>query len=87
MQSAELFNPKVVRRPASNGSNGNSRSPQQQQGEKEKERARGDSVASAILVAQVAVMSLEDQGASERPAAAMMSPPQREAAYAVATAT
>ncbi|KAF9461216.1 hypothetical protein BDZ94DRAFT_1221785 [Collybia nuda] len=50
-KSAELYNPKLLRRPT------NSRVT----GEKEKERVRGETIANAILVGQVEAMSMEDQ--------------------------
>jgi hypothetical protein len=71
-QSAELYNPKVLRR--STGSKAH--------GEKEKERARGDAVAGAILVAQVGSMSLEDKSGEN----SSMAAPTKEAA-AVGTIT
>ena len=50
-QSSELYNPKLLRRPASGKATG----------EKEKDRARGDTVAGAILVSQLGSVSLEDK--------------------------
>jgi len=50
-KSSELYNPKLLRRPASGKANG----------EKEKDRARGDAVAGAILVSQLGSISLEDR--------------------------
>jgi hypothetical protein len=50
-QSVELYNPKLLRRTTGGKVNG----------EKEKERARGDAIASAILISQVGSMSLEDK--------------------------
>ncbi|TFK39872.1 hypothetical protein BDQ12DRAFT_681382 [Crucibulum laeve] len=62
-KSSQLFNPKIAPRPAANngtannGTAGGAKSPT----EKEKDRARGDVVANAILVDQVASMSLDEQ--------------------------
>ncbi|KAF8887316.1 hypothetical protein BD779DRAFT_1527416 [Infundibulicybe gibba] len=59
-KSAELFNPKMVRRPTgpnnSNGSSNGNGTGAKAPGDKEK--ARGDAVANAILVGQVASMTL-----------------------------
>lgn len=65
--AAELFNPKVVRRPASNNSKPNLQA--QERFEKERERVRGEVVANAILVGPVSSMSIVDQVPDGSPAA------------------
>jgi len=64
-KSAELFNPKVLRRPAV----------AKAQTEKEKERVRGDGAVGAVLVGQVEVMTLEGKPAERKPAASEKEPP------------
>lgn len=59
----ELFNPKVVRRPVN--VNGKANAATADKAEKEREKMRGEAVASAILVAQVGTMSLEDRNGAD----------------------
>ncbi|KAJ7108855.1 hypothetical protein C8R43DRAFT_936801 [Mycena crocata] len=76
-KSAEAppFQPKIVRRPTTgrseasvNGTAGGGAAVTAGTSGKDKDRARGDAVASAILVSQVAGMTLEERGSADAPA-------------------
>ncbi|KAJ7464582.1 hypothetical protein FB451DRAFT_1490090 [Mycena latifolia] len=82
--------PKIVRRPTTGRSEGSVSGAAVGAAagtkEKEKERARGDAVASAILVSQVAGLTLEERASADAPAAAPtpgMLPTRDPAALAV----
>jgi hypothetical protein len=70
LQSVELYNPKLFRRPIGGKVHG------------EKERARGDAVAGAILVSQVGSMSVEDKSVEN---SSVASPPNEAAPVVMTT--